>query len=60
MVESLEDLYKSGLLKMTEVFFITDNSVVEATIHKGTSSNKCLFELIVRLRMFEMTSETKF
>ena len=45
---------------MTEVFFMTDNSVAEEAIHKGTSSNKNLFELIVRLRILEMKSESKF
>ena len=53
-------MYKAGPLKMTEVFLMTDNSVAEAAFHKGTSSNKCLFELIVRLRILEMKSESRF
>ena len=38
--------------------FMTDNSVAEAAIHKGsTSFNKNLFELKFRLRIMEMKSE---
>ena len=38
-----------------ENFHFTDNSVVEAAVFKGTSSNQKLFELVLNLKELELT-----
>jgi hypothetical protein len=47
---NLSDLHES------ELFLFTDNSTAVAAYYRGNSSNKHLFELIVRLRLLDMTS----
>lgn len=41
----------------TEVFMFTNNFVTERAYFKGTSKNKDLFELVLRLRKLEMKGE---
>ena len=41
-------------LRGLEIFLFTDNIVAEGAFHKGTSSSKKLFDLVVRLRKLEM------
>jgi len=53
LVEALEAQGQSGELNGVEVFMFTDNQVAEGAFYKGTSSNKKLFELVVRLRKLE-------
>jgi hypothetical protein len=36
-----------------EIFLFTDNAVAESAFYKGTSSNRLLFELVLRLRKLE-------
>jgi hypothetical protein len=36
-------------LRDTELFLFTDNSTVEAVFYRGTSSNRNLFNLVLRL-----------
>jgi hypothetical protein len=50
---SLSDLHES------ELFLFTDNSTAEAAYYRGNSSNKHLFELVVRLRLLDMTSNLR-
>ena len=57
---SLEKAATEEDLSGTEFFFFTDNDVSEGAIHKGTSSSPLLFELILRLKTLELSSETKF
>jgi hypothetical protein len=38
----------------TEIFLFTDNFVTERAFHRGTSSSKTLFELVLRLHKLEM------
>jgi hypothetical protein len=54
LVESLEVETKEGKLRDTEVFLFTDNSTAEAVFYRGTSSNRKLFNLVLRLHRLEM------
>ena len=40
---------ESGSMEEVELFFLTENSVVEAVYYWGKSSNKDIFELMLRL-----------
>ena len=42
-----------------ELFLFTDNSVAEACVYKGTSSNKHLFELVLELKELELENQFK-
>jgi hypothetical protein len=59
LVESIEHEVERGRLRNAELFMFTDNSTAEAAYHKGSSSNKRLFELVLRLRRLEMTAGLK-
>ncbi len=50
VVESIEDQVEKGKLKNAELFMFTDNSTAESAFYRGTSSNKDLFELVLRLK----------
>jgi hypothetical protein len=54
LVLGIEEAYTSGLLDNCELFLFTDNTTAEAAFHKGTSSSKPLFELVLRLRVLQM------
>ena len=41
-------------LKGLEIFLFIDNAVAEAAFYKGTSKNKKLFHLVLRLRKLEL------
>jgi hypothetical protein len=41
----------------TEIFLFTDNFVTERAFHRGTSSSKTLFDLVLRLHRLEMTGK---
>lgn len=56
LVETFEETARSGLWMSAEVFLFTDNAVAEWAYYKGTSSNKALFELVLRLRKLEISS----
>jgi hypothetical protein len=53
LVETLEAQGQANELNGVEIFMFTDNRVAEGAFYKGTSSNKKLFELVVRLRKLE-------
>jgi hypothetical protein len=59
VVESIEDQVEKGKLKNAELFMFTDNSTAESAFYRGTSSNKDLFELVLRLKKLEMTAGLK-
>jgi hypothetical protein len=59
VVESIEDQVAKGFLRNAELFMFTDNSTAEAAFHRGSSSNKDLFELVLRLKKLEMTAGLK-
>ena len=54
LVETLEDMGEDGSLNGVEVFMFTDNSTAENAFHRGSSSSKQLFELVLRIRKLEM------
>ena len=54
LVEALEDMEAVSAAVGCEVFLFTDNAVAEAAFHNGTSSNRTLFNLVLRLRMLEL------
>jgi hypothetical protein len=58
-VEAIEDEARDGSLNNTELFFFTDNSVVEAALFKGTASTEKLLELVIRFRKLEMKYSLK-
>ena len=54
LVEGVEELVKTEHLTGAELFVATDNFTCESAYHRGTSSNKRLFGLILRLRTLEL------
>lgn len=54
LVSAIEEATFSGLLHNCELFLFTDNSTAEGAFHKGTSSSKHLFSLILRLQTLQM------
>jgi hypothetical protein len=50
VVTTLEAEADAGYLSDSSLFFFTDNSTVEAVIHKGNSKSKKLFWLLVRFK----------
>jgi hypothetical protein len=56
VVESIEDQVDQGKLNNAELFMFTDNSTAEAAFYRGSSSNKALFELVLRLKKLEMSA----
>ena len=61
LVETLEEEHlNSDALRNVTMIVATDNSTVEAALHKGNSSNVKLFDLIVRLRSLELETGGKF
>ena len=55
LVEVVEIEWTKGRLKDMEFFLFTDNFVTEQAFHLGTSNNKVLFKLVLRLRKIEMS-----
>jgi hypothetical protein len=55
LVEAVEAEVKDGNFRDTELFLFTDNSTAEAVFYRGTSSNRKLFNLVLRLHRLEMT-----
>jgi hypothetical protein len=54
LVNTLEVEMSSHMLAGAELYLFTDNSVAEAAFFKGTSSNRALFDLIIRLMHLEI------
>jgi hypothetical protein len=54
MVDTLDRFADEEDLQDTELFLFTDNTVTESAFYRGTSSNKKLFELVLRLRRLEV------
>jgi hypothetical protein len=54
-VVKLEDMFEKGQIpEGTELWLFTDNFVTERAYHRGTSSSKQLFGLVLRLRKLQM------
>ena len=56
-VGAIEEGVLGGTMGGCEVFMFTDNSVAERAYYKGTSSDKHLFELVLRLRKIAMKGD---
>jgi len=54
LILGIEEAVAQGLLNDCEVFLFMDNSTAESAFHKGTSSSKNLFQLILPLRLLQM------
>ncbi len=54
LVTTLENMAGNDAWLSAEIFMFTDNAVAEAAFYKGSSSNKKLFELVLRLRKLEV------
>jgi len=59
LVDTLHEGIVQGDLQGTKVFLFTDNSVAEAAYYKGNADNRHLFDLILRLRQFEMSGQLR-
>ena len=57
LVEAVENNLQE--LQDSELFLFTDNSTAEGAYYRGNSPNKNLFELVVRLRLLDMTSSIR-
>ena len=55
LVETAEAEAKAGRLHNCEFFLFTDSSTAELAFHKGSSTSPLLHELVLRLRLLEMT-----
>jgi hypothetical protein len=54
VILTVEEEAKEGTLNGAQMFLFTDNATVEAALYKGNTSNRKLFELIVRIRKVQM------
>ena len=53
VIEALEEEGETGRLVDCRVFFCTDNSTVEASMYKGSSSSEKLYALVVRFHCLQ-------
>jgi hypothetical protein len=51
LVETIELEAPDGNLSETEMFLFTDNTTAESVFYRGASSNRKLFNLVLRLRL---------
>eukprot|EP00978_Attheya_sp_CCMP212_P029827 scaffold107351_cov30-Attheya_sp.AAC.1 len=57
-VVKLEDMYERGQIpEGTELWLFMDNFVTKRAYHRGTSSSKQLFDLVLRLRKLQMNGK---
>jgi len=59
LVLGLENWAKDSLINDREIFLFTDNTTAEGAYYRGTSSNKVLFGLVLRLRKLELHHRLK-
>jgi hypothetical protein len=52
LVDSVEA--QTALYPSCEVYMLTDNAVAEGAFHRGTSSNRRLFDLVLRMKHLEL------
>jgi hypothetical protein len=57
IVSAVEEQGKLGNLKGVQYFLFTDNSTVEAGLHKGNTPSRKLFGLIVKLRAIQLQTD---
>ena len=54
MVEVAEEEVEAGRIEGVELFFLTNNSMAETVYYWGNSSDKEIFELMLRLVYLEL------
>ena len=59
VVSALEAEGRKGELNDTVIFFFTDNSTVEGSLFKGTSSSPKLLDLVIRFHALQSHYDTK-
>lgn len=59
LIDTLETEYDTGHLTNVELFLCTDNVVSERAFYKGNSISRKLFNIVVRLRKFQLSSHCK-
>jgi len=59
LVTALEEGVCTGELRHLETFIFTDNTTAEGCFYKGNSPSRTLFQLILRLRLLEMTGQLR-
>lgn len=59
LVIALEEGVASGLMVDMEVFIFTDISTEEGCFYRGNYPSRPLFNLVLRLRLLEMTGQSK-
>jgi hypothetical protein len=59
LVNSVDIQARNGILTQAEIFLFTDNAVAEGAFYKGTSTNKQLFELVLRLKQLEFNYQLR-
>ena len=60
VVSTLELEVQAGRLSNSTILLATDNSTVESVLYKGNSTSEKLFDPVVRFRMIEIKSGSKF
>jgi len=55
LIDSAEASATQGYLTQAKFSLFTNNTVAEGTFYRGTSSNKCLFKLVFRLKQLELS-----
>jgi len=59
LVLGLESWAQENLINHREIFLFTDNTTAEGAYYRGTSTNKVLFGLVLRLRKLELHHKLK-
>jgi len=54
LILTIEESIGTGLLTGGELFLFTDNTTAESSFHRGTTSSRTLFDLILRMRVLQM------
>jgi hypothetical protein len=54
LVDAIEEGVQSSELDHAELFIYTDNTTAEGAYYRGNSSNRLLFQLVLRLHLLEM------
>ena len=59
LVMKLEYEAPKGQLDGADIFLFTDNSTTECVFHNGTSTNKTLFDLVLRIKVIQLRHTAK-
>ena len=59
LVHTVEAGVADGSLQGTELFLFTDNQTAEGAYYKGNTDSETLFQLVLRLRLLDMTGHLR-